>query len=111
MKLTEFFFVQKEAWQESCWHIISAYFDEKGLVRQQLESFDEFITMSVQRIVEETPLIELQSENQYTSTANDEPSKFNIRFEQIYLSKESFNPYLTTGMPFSWNTWSFVNKL
>ena len=51
--------------------------------------------MSVQRIVEETPLIELQSENQYTSTANDEPSKFNIRFEQIYLSKESFILYLT----------------
>ena len=46
--------------------------------------------MSVQRIVEETPLIELQSENQYTSTTTDEPSKFNIRFEQIYLSKVSF---------------------
>lgn len=45
--------------------------------------------MSVQRIVEETPLIELQSENQYTSTTTDEPSKFNIRFEQIYLSKVS----------------------
>ena len=46
--------------------------------------------MSVQRIVEETPLIELQSENQYTSTTTDELSKFNIRFEQIYLFKVSF---------------------
>lgn len=43
----------------------SSYFDEKGLVRQQLDSFDEFIQMSVQRIVEDTPPIELQAEAQY----------------------------------------------
>ena len=43
----------------------SSYFDEKGLVRQQLDSFDEFIQMSVQRIVEDTPAIELQAESQY----------------------------------------------
>lgn len=44
---------------------VSSYFDEKGLVRQQLDSFDEFIQMSVQRIVEDTPPIELQAESQY----------------------------------------------
>lgn len=43
----------------------SSYFDEKGLVRQQLDSFDEFIQMSVQRIVEDTPPLELQAEAQY----------------------------------------------
>ncbi len=43
----------------------SSYFDEKGLVRQQLDSFDEFIQMSVQRIVEDTPPLELQAESQY----------------------------------------------
>lgn len=35
------------------------------MVRQQLDSFDEFIQMSVQRIVEDTPPIELQAEAQY----------------------------------------------
>lgn len=30
-------------WQEACWIVINSYFDEKGLVRQQLDSFDEFI--------------------------------------------------------------------
>ena len=80
-------FFQTEAWHESCWTIITAYFDEKGLVRQQLESFDEFITMSVQRIVEESPAIELQSENQYTTNTSDEPTKYHIKFDQIYLSK------------------------
>ena len=46
----------------------SSYFEEKGLVRQQLDSFDEFIQMSVQRIVEDTPPIEMQAETQYDET-------------------------------------------
>eukprot|EP00731_Ephydatia_muelleri_P020908 Em0013g635a len=45
--------ISPDLWQEACWIIISAYFDEKGLVRQQQDSFDEFIQMSVQRIVED----------------------------------------------------------
>lgn len=47
--------------------VISAYFDEKGLVRQQLDSFDEFIQMNVQRIVEDSPPVELQAEVQHFS--------------------------------------------
>lgn len=35
--------ISHELWQEACWIVINAYFDEKGLVRQQLDSFDEFI--------------------------------------------------------------------
>ena len=57
--------ISPDLWQEACWIVISAYFDEKGLVRQQLDSFDEFIQMSVQRIVEDSPAIELQAEAQY----------------------------------------------
>ncbi|CAF1347205.1 unnamed protein product, partial [Adineta ricciae] len=37
--------ITPELWQEACWTVISSYFDEKGLVRQQLDSFDEFIQM------------------------------------------------------------------
>lgn len=57
--------ITPDLWQEACWVVISAYFDEKGLVRQQLDSFDEFILMSVQRIVEDSPPVELQSEAQH----------------------------------------------
>uniref|UniRef100_A0A1B0FEV9 DNA-directed RNA polymerase n=1 Tax=Glossina morsitans morsitans TaxID=37546 RepID=A0A1B0FEV9_GLOMM len=56
-----------ELWQETCWIVINAYFDEKGLVRQQLDSFDEFIQKSVQRIVEYSPTIDVQVEAQHTS--------------------------------------------
>ncbi|VBB31394.1 unnamed protein product [Acanthocheilonema viteae] len=59
--------ISSEQWQEACWVVISAYFDEKGLVRQQLDSFDEFIQMNVQRIVEDSPPVELQSEVQHFS--------------------------------------------
>lgn len=52
--------ISSELWQEACWIVISSYFDEKGLVRQQLDSFDEFIQMSVQRIVEDSATIEIE---------------------------------------------------
>ena len=65
--------ISTELWQEACWIVINSYFDEKGLVRQQLDSFDEFIQMSVQRIVEDSPQIELQAEAQHTSGEIENP--------------------------------------
>jgi DNA-directed RNA polymerase II subunit RPB2 len=53
--------------KDACWEVISAYFDEKGLVRQQLDSFDEFIQMNIQKIVDALPPVELQSEVQHFS--------------------------------------------
>lgn len=72
-------------WQEACWIVISAYFDEKGLVRQQLDSFDEFIQMSVQRIVEDTPRIELQAEVQHTSGTIETPVRYFLYVVKICI--------------------------
>ena len=63
------------------------YFEEKGLVRQQLDSFDEFIQMNVQRIVEDSPQIDLQGETQHRAGEIDNPTRYLLKFEQIYLSK------------------------
>ncbi|XP_078310255.1 DNA-directed RNA polymerase II subunit RPB2 [Crassostrea virginica] len=79
--------ITQDLWQEACWIVISSYFDEKGLVRQQLDSFDEFIQMSVQRIVEDSPQIDLQAEAQHTSGIVETPPRYLLKFEQIYLSK------------------------
>ncbi|KAK3095710.1 hypothetical protein FSP39_017914 [Pinctada imbricata] len=79
--------ITADLWQEACWIVISSYFDEKGLVRQQLDSFDEFIQMSVQRIVEDSPQIDLQAEAQHTSGMVETPPRYLLKFEQIYLSK------------------------
>lgn len=45
---------EEEITQEDAWAVISAYFEEKGLVRQQLDSFDEFIQNTMQEIVDES---------------------------------------------------------
>lgn len=58
-----------------------------GLVRQQLDSFDEFIQMNVQRMVEDSPPIELQGEVQHGDGGIDKPPKYILKFEQIYVSK------------------------
>ncbi|CAH8636550.1 unnamed protein product [Heterobilharzia americana] len=77
--------ITPDMWQEACWIVISSYFDEKGLVRQQLDSFDEFIQTSIQKIVEDSPIIELQAEAQHTGGILENP--YRLKFEQIYLSK------------------------
>lgn len=79
--------IEPSLWQEACWLVISSFFNEKGLVRQQLDSFDDFIQISIQRIIEETPEIELQAESQHISDESDIPVKHFLKFEQVYLSK------------------------
>ena len=41
----------EEISQEDCWDVIKAFFEEKGLVRQQLDSFNEFMSNTVQELV------------------------------------------------------------
>lgn len=79
--------ISPDLWQEACWIVISSYFDEKGLVRQQLDSFNEFISMSVQRIVEDSAQIELQGEAQHHNGEIEAQTKYTVKFEQIYLSR------------------------
>jgi len=88
-----------DMWQEACWHIISSYFAEKGLVIQQLESFDQFILKKVQSIVEKSPPIDLVAEQQYTSTEEDIPTRYFIKFEQIYLQKPTHYEKDGSGSP------------
>lgn len=68
--------IEADDWQEACWLVISSYFDEKGLVRQQLDSFDEFIQMSVQRIVEDAPAVEMEAEPQHLDGQMEQPVRF-----------------------------------
>jgi len=44
-------FVFSSVAQEDAWVVISSFFEEKGLVRQQLDSFNEFIQHTMQEIV------------------------------------------------------------
>ena len=88
--------------QEDCWEVISAYFEEKGLVRQQLDSFDDFICNQVQEIVDEQPELELIPQQQHNPTMQQQGNKtYKIKFGQIYLSKPTWTePDQTTSAMF-----------
>jgi len=81
-----------------CRAVISAYFEEKGLVRQQLDSFNDFINTSIQDIVDEGGVIAVTPQNQHhPGMAMDEDGDdsigrkvYEIKFGQIYLSKPTF---------------------
>lgn len=79
--------IGREDWEESCWHIITSYFDEKGLVRQQLDSFNEFIEISVQQIVTDSPPIQLEAVSQHLTNDDDAAPQTTVSFGQIYISK------------------------
>mmetsp|Transcript_7174 Transcript_7174/g.15859 ORF Transcript_7174/g.15859 Transcript_7174/m.15859 type:complete len:1170 (-) Transcript_7174:18-3527(-) len=88
--------------QEDCWEVISAYFDEKGLVRQQLDSFDEFIMNTMQEIVDESPRLELVPQQQHNPMMPQGADvSYAIQFGQIYLSKPTWiEPDQTTSAMF-----------
>ncbi len=52
--------------QEDAWAVISAYFEEKGLVRQQLDSFDQFIQNTTRELVDDSDSIRVSPELQMT---------------------------------------------
>uniref|UniRef100_M4BF07 DNA-directed RNA polymerase subunit beta n=1 Tax=Hyaloperonospora arabidopsidis (strain Emoy2) TaxID=559515 RepID=M4BF07_HYAAE len=75
--------------QEDAWAVISSYFEEKGLVRQQLDSFDEFIQNTMQELVDDSRSIRINPEPQYApgQAKTNTDTIYNISFGQIYLSK------------------------
>lgn len=78
---------------EDYWTVIATYFDDKGLVAQQLSSFDEFIQNTMQEIVDEEQLLTIDNHQQHTGKTTDVTRRYEISFGQIYLSK----PTMTEG--------------
>ncbi|KAG9032875.1 DNA-dependent RNA polymerase II [Tulasnella sp. JGI-2019a] len=73
--------------QEDCWAVITSFFDEKGLVRQQLDSFDEFVQNTMQELVDENADLILDQGDQHTGHKQDQVRRYEIHFGQIYLSR------------------------
>lgn len=60
-----------EITQQGCWEIITAFFEENGLVQQQLSSFNEFVSNTVQELVEESKSLTLEQSDQHTGLEGD----------------------------------------
>ncbi|EME45885.1 hypothetical protein DOTSEDRAFT_42537 [Dothistroma septosporum NZE10] len=66
---------------EDCWTVIHSFFDAKGLVSQQLDSFDEFASTTMQEIVSETAPIVIDQ----NIASEDEGSNMPIIKKRIEL--------------------------
>eukprot|EP00931_Biecheleriopsis_adriatica_P087044 TRINITY_DN61565_c0_g1_i1.p1 TRINITY_DN61565_c0_g1~~TRINITY_DN61565_c0_g1_i1.p1 ORF type:complete len:1200 (+),score=230.54 TRINITY_DN61565_c0_g1_i1:151-3750(+) len=77
-----------QIYQEDSWVIIDSFFAEKGLVFQQLGSFDAFIVYEMQRVVDAQTPIECIPSNQYNPEEEVDIKKVYIwRFGQLHLNK------------------------
>lgn len=72
--------------QEDTWIVIRSFFKNKGLVRQQLDSFDDFITLTIPEIISEQGKIELKGNQQYNDEDEKPPPRYEVSFEQLFIS-------------------------
>jgi DNA-directed RNA polymerase II subunit RPB2 len=80
--------MDEEIQQDDAWSVISSYFEEKGLVRQQLDSFNEFLEHSLQEIVEETSEVEVTAETR-SKEGQIGALRQVVSFGQLYLAQPS----------------------
>lgn len=76
---------------EDCWTVIQSFFEVKGLVSQQLDSFDEFVSTTMQDMVKENEVITLD-QNAPQADDDGEPivvRRYQIQFGTILLSRPS----------------------
>ena len=66
---------------------IKAYFDEHGLVRQQLDSFDEFISNTVNEIVEDQPLLNIKPAPNFEPGKTVSNERYEIKLGAVFFSK------------------------
>ncbi len=79
--------VESRSWQEACWLVISSYFDEKGIIRHQLESFNDFITHKMQDTVGDLQAINIACDAQYSDNDTEVPPSHSVSFGQLYVGR------------------------
>ena len=76
--------------QEDAWAVVTSYFEEKGLVRQQLDSFDSFINTSLTELVEDTPRIRVRTNIQYMpgkQATNASRPAYMVKFGKVFVGQ------------------------
>ena len=94
---------------EDCWDVINSFFDDKGLVSQQIESYDEFVTKHMQDVVNEDSRVILD-QNSPPDDDLDNPiikRRYEISFGVVKVSV----PIITEGDGVSHNMWPHEARL
>jgi DNA-directed RNA polymerase II subunit RPB2 len=77
---------------EDCWQVISSFFDSKGLVSQQLDSYDEFVKNTMQDIVRDQGRIVLD-QNAPVVDEDEAPiikRRYEINFGKLHMSYPTY---------------------
>lgn len=75
---------------EDCWIVISSFFDTKGLVSQQLDSYDEFTRNAIQDIVRDNGQVILEQHTPYNPDEDVNPiikRRYQITFGRVFLAR------------------------
>jgi len=83
--MADFDSLEEEITQEDAWVIIDKYFETKGLVRQQLDSFDVFMENSIQELVDDAGEIKVIPEDQFVPGEIVEKYCYVVKFKQVYI--------------------------
>lgn len=78
---------------EDCFAVTSAFFDEKGLVAQQLDSYNEFVTHTIQDIINDHSVISLDQNNPPALEGQDPIIKrrYTITFGKVGIAPPMFS--------------------
>ena len=79
-------FEDEEITQEDAWVVINQYFWEKGLVGQQIDSFDEFMKYTIQELVNDIGEISITPEDQFIIGQDVEQYTYNLKFHDVYVT-------------------------
>eukprot|EP00808_Paulinella_micropora_P006901 g40410.t1 len=82
---------EEEPWiQEQAWDIIDSFFEERSLVRQQLDSFDWFVEITMQEVLHEAQPIVITPE---PTSRDAKRMKYTLSFEQVYIADSLIKEY------------------
>ena len=74
--------------QDDIWEVVSSYFEEKGLLRQQLDSFNHFLWNTTQEMIDEQPTIICRQNPQYIPGQDEPlPEHRHMKLSQVHVCK------------------------
>lgn len=72
---------------KNIWEVVTSFFDEKGIVSHQLESYDDFIFNGIPRIIDGVLPLNFHIEEKKNGESTGRSRMINIKFGQVYFNK------------------------
>ena len=73
----------------ACWIVITSFFNQHGLVSQQIESFNQFLEKNIQEVVTENSEISVIPDSKYDK-GDKNGIKYLIKFTQVHVSNKPY---------------------